>query len=91
VIVTLGRFSMARFFGQGRIGELHGRTTTWNGITCIAMYHPAAVLRAQSPAMRQTYEEDFRKIPLLLEEIKKRRPARAPEPVSERVDQLRLF
>ena len=91
LIVTLGRFSMARFFGQGRIGELHGRTTTWNGITCIAMYHPAAVLRAQSPAMRRTYEEDFRKIPFLLEEIKRRRPTPAPEPVPERVDQLRLF
>lgn len=80
VIVTLGRFSMARFFGpKVKISVVHGQTTEWNGITCIALYHPAAVLRAQSPAMRQAYEDDFLKIPPLLE---RRRPRSlvAPQP-----------
>src|SRR5579884_4248224 len=44
LIVTLGRFSMARFFGPGSMRELHGRSKEWNGITCLAMYHPAAIL-----------------------------------------------
>jgi len=67
LIVTLGRFSMARFFGPGTMRDFHGKTIAWNGITGIAMYHPAAILRAQSPALRAQYEEDFRKIPPLLE------------------------
>ena len=91
LIVTLGRYSMARFFGPGaRISRIHGETTTWRGITCVAMYHPAAVLRAQSPAMRQAYEQDFRKIPALLAEVRAR-PEAPPPPDQGRVDQLPLF
>ncbi|MGI9149420.1 MAG: uracil-DNA glycosylase family protein, partial [Chloroflexota bacterium] len=33
LIVTLGRFSMARFFGPGPMRELHGRSRDWHGIT----------------------------------------------------------
>src|ERR671939_1070466 len=73
LIVTLGRYSMARFIGQGSMRELHGRTREWNGITCLAMYHPAAILRTPTPEMRRVYEEDFRKIPLLLAEARKKR------------------
>jgi uracil-DNA glycosylase len=67
VIVTLGRFSMARFFGTAKITQIHGTTIDWSGITCIAMFHPAAVLRARTPEFRRTYEEDFARIPPLLE------------------------
>src|SRR3977135_558214 len=72
LIVTLGRFSMARFFGPGPMRELHGRSRDWNGITCLAMYHPAAILRTPTPEMRRIYAEDFRKIPGLLAEARKR-------------------
>ncbi|MBI2755297.1 MAG: uracil-DNA glycosylase [Chloroflexi bacterium] len=76
LIVTLGRFSMARFFGPTvRITQVHGQTTLWNGITCIAMFHPAAVLRSNSPAMRQSYEADFQRIPSLLEQLRTQPPA----------------
>ena len=54
---------MARFIGQGPMRELHGRTREWNGITCLAMYHPAAILRTPTVEMRRIYAEDFRKIP----------------------------
>lgn len=95
LIVTLGRFSMARFFGPGTMRDLHGRTVAWNGITCIAMYHPAAILRAQSPALRALYEQDFQKIPPLLAdshpaELPPGVPEAAPEQ-SRPTDQLRLF
>lgn len=97
LIVTLGRYSMARFIGQGPMRELHGRTREWNGITCIAMYHPAAILRFNTPEMRRTYEEDFRKIPVLLAEARKRRAALAAASTAAEVvaaaqlDQLPLF
>jgi DNA polymerase len=96
LIVTLGRYSMARFIGQGSMRDLHGRTREWNGITCLAMYHPAAILRTPTPEMRRMYEEDFRKIPPLLAEATKRRSAAAAQAAdrgaaADRLDQLRLF
>jgi DNA polymerase len=96
LIVTLGRYSMARFVGQGPMRELHGRTRVWNGITCLAMYHPAAILRTPTPEMRRIYEEDFRKIPVLLEEERNKRAAVAlaaatVEPAPSQLDQLPLF
>jgi DNA polymerase len=94
LIVTLGRFSMARFVGTGPMRELHGQTREYNGITCLAMYHPAAILRTPTPEMKRLYEDDFRKIPLLLAEARAKRAALqaevAPEPVSQ-LDQLPLF
>ena len=97
LIVTLGRYSMARFIGQGSMRELHGRTREWNGITCIAMYHPEAILRFNTTEMRRTYEEDFRKIPVLLAEARKKRAALAAAAAATDVaasaepDQLPLF
>jgi DNA polymerase len=95
LIVTLGRYSMARFIGTGPMRDLHGRAREWNGITCLAMYHPAAILRTPTVEMRRMYEDDFRKIPLLLAEARQKREATAalaqaaaaPPPL----DQLPLF
>src|SRR5207253_10505002 len=72
LIVTLGRFSMARFFGPGPMRELHGRSQDWHGITCLAMYHPAFILRTPTVEMRRTYADDFRRIPRLLDEARQR-------------------
>ena len=94
LIVTLGRFSMARFFGPGPMRELHGRSREVDGITCLAMYHPAAILRTPTPEMRRIYAEDFRKIPSLLAAARKRAEAvRQPVAVQAptRADQLPLF
>jgi uracil-DNA glycosylase family 4 len=92
VIVTLGRYSMARFVGTGPMRDLHGRSREWNGITCLAMYHPAAILRTPTPEMRRIYEEDFRKIPGLLAEARqKREPVAAAAEPQQALDQLPLF
>lgn len=93
LIVTLGRYSMARFIGQGAMRDLHGRTRDWNGITCLAMYHPAAILRTPTPEMRRIYQEDFSKIPVLLEAERRRRQpvAAVAERVAAQLDQLPLF
>jgi uracil-DNA glycosylase family 4 len=95
LIVTLGRYSMARFVGSGPMRDLHGRAREWNGITCLAMYHPAAILRTPTVEMRRIYEEDFRKIPVLLDEARRKRAALAAASVTAEaaapLDQLRLF
>jgi len=63
-IVTLGRFSMAKFFGGEKISAIHGRARKIDGRTCIAMYHPAAGLHQQS--LKDTIRADFRKIPQMI-------------------------
>src|SRR3989475_4007670 len=63
-IVTLGRFSMAKFFGGEKISAIHGRARKIDGRICIAMYHPAAGLHQQS--LKDTIRSDFRKIPQMI-------------------------
>jgi uracil-DNA glycosylase len=95
LIVTLGRYSMARFVGTGPMRDLHGRTREWNGITCLAMYHPAAILRTPTLEMKRIYEADFRKIPGLLAEARKKRElalaASKSAEAARPLDQLPLF
>ncbi|HEX8995292.1 MAG TPA: uracil-DNA glycosylase [Ktedonobacterales bacterium] len=70
VIVTLGRFSMARFFPNARISAIHGQAKKIDGRVVVAMYHPAAALHQSS--LRQTVEEDFRRaIPAALAEARR--------------------
>ena len=73
MIVTLGRYSMARFFPGETISKTHGRSRREGGLIYFAMYHPAAALHQQK--LRETIQADMLKIPALLAE-----PARAPEP-----------
>ncbi len=57
VIVTLGRFSMAKFFPNARISQIHGRASRMDGRLVVAMYHPAAALH--QPLLRPDLEKDF--------------------------------
>jgi uracil-DNA glycosylase family 4 len=94
LIVTLGRYSMARFIGMGPMRDLHGKTREWNGILCLAMYHPAFILRTPTPEMKRIYAEDFHQIPLLLQEERKKRAAARAAPSAEplvALDQLPLL
>lgn len=61
VIVTLGRFSMAYFLPNARIGEIHGQAVNVKGRLIVPMYHPAAALRQNS--LRSTIEADFARLP----------------------------
>ena len=70
VIVTLGRFSMARFFPNAKISAIHGQAKLIDGRIVVAMYHPAAALHQNS--LRKTVEEDFqRAIPAALAEARR--------------------
>jgi DNA polymerase len=64
VIVTLGRHSMAQFFGSEKISAIHGRARNINGRLVIAMYHPAAALHQAS--LKETIRSDFKKIPTII-------------------------
>jgi DNA polymerase len=68
MIVTLGRYSMARFFPGKSISKIHGTAQKQDDIIYYAMYHPAAALHQQS--LRQAIETDMLKIPVILAEAK---------------------
>lgn len=76
IIVTLGRFSMAKFIPGVTISQVHGqsRFVDFNDHRYIVfpMYHPAAALRATS--MMQQFVADFAKLKDLLGK-------KSPEPV----------
>ncbi|HET9662334.1 MAG TPA: uracil-DNA glycosylase [Thermomicrobiales bacterium] len=57
VIVTLGRFSMSRYFPKERISRIHGEPKKFGRRTVVPMYHPAAALHQH--ALRGAIEEDF--------------------------------
>jgi len=64
VIVTLGRFSMAKYFPGARISEVHGQARTIGGRLVVPMLHPAAALH--QPQNKPLLEQDFRKLPEIL-------------------------
>ena len=66
-IITLGRFSMARYFPNARISAIHGQAQTVDGRLIIPMYHPAAALH--QPSLRQVVEEDFARLPGYLDQV----------------------
>src|SRR4051794_10888960 len=88
VIVTLGRFSMARWFPGERISRIHGQSKRVGRRLIVPMYHPAAALHQQ--ALRSTIEEDFGRLPKILAESELARQAEesAGEPPPE---QMPLF
>jgi DNA polymerase len=87
VIVSLGRYSLAWFSPREAISKVHGQAKVKDGVYFIPMYHPAAALHAGN--MRKVIEEDFRKIPAVLNRAREAPPEQAaPEPEPE---QIRLF
>ncbi len=80
MIVTLGRFSMNRYFPGQSIGRIHGQPRQHGEVTVVPMYHPAAALHQSS--LRRTIEQDFQKLPALLEgALNEETKPREPEPV----------
>ncbi len=95
VIVTLGRYSMSKFFGSEKISAIHGRARKKDGYICIAMYHPAAGLHR--PDLKNVIRDDFKKIPIVIAEAERmasEAPHKLPEPIKsseEPPQQLSLF
>jgi uracil-DNA glycosylase family 4 len=90
VIVTLGRFSMGRWFPGERISKIHGQPKRDGPRLIVPMYHPAAALHQS--ALRGAIEEDFAKLPKILADAERDR-ARAEKPKEEEPpsSQMSLF
>lgn len=85
IIVTLGRFSMARAFPRSRISAIHGKPRKIGGRVYYPMYHPAAALH--QPSLRTTVLEDMKRIPELLAQASEL----AEVEVAVDAEQLKLF
>jgi len=85
LIVTLGRYSMAKFFPKESISKIHGLARRQGDFVVLALYHPAAALH--QPRYKADIEADFQKIPQLLAEAAKVEEAS----VEETPEQLSLF
>jgi len=83
MIVTLGRYSMAKYFLNQSISQVHGKARKQDNVICYAMYHPAAALHQGS--LRKIIEVDMLKIPHILAQAENLEEAEA-EP-----QQLSLF
>ncbi len=71
IIVTLGRFSMARWFPQAKISQIHGQVQEiGQDRVVMAMFHPAAALR--NPTWRAAFEQDMQQLPGLIRETTNR-------------------
>ncbi len=68
VIVTLGRFSMYRYFPGASISKIHGQPKRVGNVLVVPMFHPAAALH--QPKWRPLVEADFKKLPQFIAETK---------------------
>ncbi len=64
MVITLGRYSLARYFPDESIGKVHGKARRIGNIIYYPMYHPAAALHQGS--LRHIIEDDMLKIPGIL-------------------------
>jgi DNA polymerase len=80
VIVTLGRYSMARYLPNVKISDVHGQGLTVRGRMVVPMYHPAAALH--QPSLKPMLEHDFLNLPALI--------AQTPEAPAPDLEQTEL-
>ena len=94
VIVTLGRYSMARFLPTAKISDVHGQSFIIKGRLVVPMYHPAAALH--QPSLKAVVEQDFARLPALIAKAKEHQPDQIasetePEKPKQEPKQLSLF
>lgn len=92
VIVTLGRFSMSRWFPNEKISRVHGQPRQLGGRTFVPMLHPAAALH--QPQNRPLIESDFRRLPEILAQAERdsaSAEAERPAPEEPGLEQMSMF
>ncbi len=92
VIVTLGRYSMAKWFPGEKISRIHGQPKRVGGRLIVPMIHPAAALH--QPQNRPLLEADFRRLPELLAQARADTAApddQPPNAPDANAQQLTLF
>ncbi len=98
IIVTLGRFSMAKFMGPQSISKIHGQHRQISfrpdvggelNVIVYPMFHPAAALRGTT--VMNIFKEDFHKLKKLLNEEEKAEPVIEPVKTEKKPKQESLF
>lgn len=89
VVVTLGRFSMTRYFPGQAISRIHGQPRRIDGVLVVPMYHPAAALHQGS--LRRTIMDDFKKLPGILNEVLAKEEAKDEAPEEPAAVQMQLL
>jgi DNA polymerase len=81
LIITLGRYSMAKFLPNVYISKVHGKSykVNWKGkeITVIPMYHPAASLRNGN--VMNLEKDDFLQLKEILSRMKEEKKKEIPK------------
>lgn len=91
IIVTLGRYSMARFLPNAKISDVHGQSYRIKGRLVVPMFHPAAALH--QPSLKASVERDFLKLPELIATTHKPIKVEEEKPPEDKSEptQLSLF
>ncbi len=91
VIVTLGRYSMARFLPNAKISDVHGQSYRIKGRLIVPMFHPAAALH--QPSLKISIERDFTRLPELIAKADESAPIEEVKPPEDKSEptQLSLF
>ena len=91
LIVTLGRFSLGRFFPGESITRARGKVREKDGRFIYPVMHPAAALRRQE--LRASIIADFQAIPSVLKDLANAAPVEAPaiQTQTPQPQQLTLF
>ena len=76
VIVTLGRFSMAKFLPNVKISDVHGQSCWVKGRLIVPMYHPAAALH--QPTLKPALFKDFERVPGYIEQANAKNGTKEP-------------
>lgn len=77
IIVTLGRFSMARYLPNAKISSIHGKAIQVHDQLIVAMYHPAAALH--QPSLKSAIEADFARLPAIIAQTSSQNSHLPPE------------
>jgi uracil-DNA glycosylase len=88
LVVTLGRFSMERYFPGASISRIHGQPKRVGSVIYYPMFHPAAALH--QPRWKSLLDEDFARIPGLLEQLDQIEE-QEDQPRPPQAEQLSLF
>jgi uracil-DNA glycosylase family 4 len=88
LVITLGRFSMQRYFPNASISRIHGQPKRVGNVIYYPMFHPAAALH--QPRWRSMVEEDMLKIPDLLAKLDEIQEEK-DDPEPPQAQQLSLF
>lgn len=89
VIVTLGRYSMAKFLSNVKISQVHGQPRLVNGRLIVPMFHPAAALHQGS--LRPVIQADFARLPELIARSQQTENLPDKDEDQENPQQLSLF